>query len=196
MRMPRRVAAISAFVLCIAATLTGTYSWPKSCTLGGRENAGLLTQDYVAYYRGLGLCKSPGFFGRNYYQLRLPPRRAEDGLTDVSFRGEGWNAFRGTYPDGVLREEGECWVTWNRGDEPSVDFHNVRNGKYYDRRGNLGSEIKDGSGIQTYWNCDGTMVWQLELKDYKRTSVLMWDDNGQFMSEHRYVNGRERRVAH
>lgn len=137
-----RVVGVSAFALAISF-LIGAYAWPKHCTLGGGVNEGLLTQGCVAYYRGFGLSKQPGIFGRNYYQLRLASRRPEDGLTDVFYRREGWNAFRGTYPDGTLREEGECWVMLNYGIEPFVNFHNVKNGKYYDPHGSLGGRDRE-----------------------------------------------------
>jgi hypothetical protein len=171
--------------------LLGVYMWPKSCILGGGTYNGFRAQGYVAYYYGFGLDDNPGIFGRNYYRVRLAPRRDEDGFTDVAFAGEGWNSFRGTYPNGTLREEGVCWVMLNFGTEPFPDLHTVKDGKYYDPNGKFGSEVKDGNGIQTYWSCNGTKVWELELKHYKRVHHAMWYDNGQLMTERKYLDDRE-----
>jgi len=174
----------------IGSFVLGVYIWPKPCNLGGSMSGGLMAQGYVAYYRGFGFNDRPGMFGRNYCRVRLAPRTAEDGFTDVAFLGEGWNSFRGTYPDGTLREEGVCWVMLNAGIEPFTGLDEVKDGKYYDPNGKLGSEVKDGTGVQTYWNCDGTKVWELEFIDYKRARHAMWYDNGQLRAEQRYRNGR------
>ena len=67
----------------------------------------------------------------------------------------------------------------------------MKEGKYYDPSGKLGSEVKDGTGVQTYWNTSGVKVWELGLKGYKRARVSMWDDNGKLLAKKNYVDGRE-----
>lgn len=167
----RKLSFAGAAVLgVVVSVLLSVYLWPKACVLGGGGldmggGRSLAAASYVGYYYGFGLADRPGiFFGRNYYRVRMAPTRAEDGLTDVGFSGVGWNRFRETYPNGTLREEGIRRVTlngtFNEGLEPDPDLHDVKEGKYYDPSGKLGSEVKDGTGVQTYWNTSGVKVWE------------------------------------
>jgi hypothetical protein len=183
----------AAMFVAVIIVLLGAYLWPKSCLLGSASYGGrVVAQGYTGYYYGFGLnAQHPGILGRHYYRVKLAPRSEKEGFTDVDFTGEGWNRFYGTYPDGTLREEGVCWVMLNSGVEPFPDLHNVKEGKYYDPSGTLGSEIRDGNGVQTYWTCDAVKVWELELKNYKRARVSTWHDNGQLRTERQYRNDRE-----
>jgi hypothetical protein len=175
----------------IAVILLIYYFWPKSCKLGGEMNVGQFFY-YTGYYRGFGLVKEPGILGRNYFCVRFAPTVEADGFTDVQYTGEGWNPFRGTYPNGTLREEGVCQVHLNFVTEPLPEYLEAKKeGKYYDPNGKLGSEIRDGSGIQTYWNHKGVKVLELEFKDFKMTHLARWHENGQPMIERHYVDGLE-----
>jgi hypothetical protein len=187
-----------AVAVCSSTVIFGLvilYAWPKATTLGDDPSLqvpGFLATAYPAYYRGFGLSREPGILGRNYFRVRWWTTASEDGWTDVEFSGEGWNTFRGTYPDGTLREEGVCWVDLNGiYDEPWPDLHNVKTGRYYDPTGKLHSEIHNGTGRQTYWTRNGTRVWEMDLKDYKRVRVTMWHDNGQFSIEENYLDSKE-----
>jgi len=188
--------AVPIVVLMVTAAigLFTLWSWPKLSTLGDDDSlfvAGLRSSAYSGYYRGFGLHKGPGVFGRSFYRVTLPRTSPEDGYTNVEFSGRGWNEFRGTYPDGTLAEEGLCWVDLNgQYDEPQADLHNVRNGKYYDPAGALRCEIKDGTGRQTYWTRTGTKVWELDLKRYQRVRDSIWYDNGQLCIEENYLDNQ------
>ena len=190
MNMKVTLTAVAMFGAAIVA-LFGVYLWPKSCRLGGGSYGGLLARGTRVTTTVSDWNTHPGILGRNYCRVRLVPRNEEEGFTDVSFAGEGWNRFRGTYPNGTLREEGVCWVMLNCGVEPFPDLSNVKEGKYYDPSGKLRSEIKDGNGVQTYWTCGGTKVWELELEDSKRIRLSMWHDNGQLRTERQYLDDRE-----
>ena len=190
----RTYALVASAFGVVGAVLAGLYLWPKSCVLGGgtvETGGGSLTAaSNTGYYFGFGLINKPGIlFGKNYYRVRLAPTADEDGFTDVVFAGEGWNTFRGTYPNGTLREEGVCRVYWNGtfsgGLEPDPDLSDVKDGKYYDPTGKLASEVKNGTGVQTYWNCKGIKIWELELKDFKRARVSQWHDDGQPIKAHK-----------
>ena len=58
----------------------------------------------------------------------------------------------------------------------------------------LGAEIENGTGVQAYWNCDGVKVWQLDVKNYKRTRCLLWNDAGQLLADEHYVDGHVKSV--
>ncbi|MBN2023060.1 MAG: hypothetical protein JW809_09730 [Pirellulales bacterium] len=170
-------------LIVIGAAIMGACLWPRSCPLS------VCPECYTGYYRGLDI-GGPGLLGRSFYRLVLPPSDEADGWTEIDYRGEGWNAFRGTYPDGTLREEGECRVGSNGPDDPAPDIHDVKWGKYHDPKGVIVSEIVDGTGRQTYFAADGTKIWELDLKDGQRTRHAMWAPNGQITSEQRYIDGK------
>jgi hypothetical protein len=168
-------------VALVAMGLVMVWAWPRSCPLS-------VCHDYIGYYRGLGLQNGPGLLGKSFYRVVLYPSSPEH-RTDVAFTGRGWNRFRGTYPDGTLREEGECWVDINGGaEDPLPDLHNVKWGRYYDPRGKLLSQIDDGTGVQIYCTPTGIKTWELELKNYERARLSCWHKNGQLGFEQSYLH--------
>ena len=169
----------------VGASLAGLWWWPKSQPLPVNEKY------YRGYYRGLGLVDGPGFPGKDFF--RVVVKHIDEGYWEVRFRGAGYSPYRGYYPNGTLREEGECRVEFYGVDQsdPCPDNHDVRWGKYYLPDGRLGSEVRDGSGVQTYWSSNATKVWELELKDFKRRRLTMWKPDGTRLTQEEYDhNGR------
>lgn len=158
------------------------WAWPKSQPLSLNQSV------YTGYYRGLGRHDGAGFFGKNFYRLV-----AEDGpygYWEVDYSRPGYNPYRGYYPDGTLREEGECLVEINGGDgDPAPDNNDVRSGRYYRPDEALGSKVVDGTGTQTLWYPDGTLRWELVLEDCERVRHSMWHENGQLRQTQHYKNG-------
>jgi len=142
----------------------------------------------TGYYRGLGLESDVPFLGKSYYLVEL---RRDDQHWEVRYREPGYNHFRGYYNDGALREEGTCLVEiLGLHDRPAPDVHNVKDGKYYKPDRSLGSEVNNGTGVQTYWTPQGVKTWQLRLDNYKRKKLSQWYPNGQLHMTHHYVDGQ------
>ena len=159
------------------------WAWPKSRGLS-------VSPTFIGHYRGLGLWEGPGLFGRSYYRITFSSTDPEDGLCEVYFSGYGFNRFRGEYPNGVLREEGECLVEPNGDSEdPMPDIHQVKWGNYYRPDGSLGSEIRDGTGVQIYWSREGVKLWELELRNFQRVRVSWWYPNGKLLMKQTYLDG-------
>jgi hypothetical protein len=132
-------------------------------------------------------------FGHYYYSITYPPTGvSEEGITTISAM-RGYNCFRGYYPNGVLREEGESLVRYTTPGSGLPDLPincNIRWGKYYLPDGTLGSEIVDGSGTQTYWVPSGTKIMEVVLQKETPVRVSGWYRNGQPWIIERYKNGR------
>ena len=178
-----RIALIILLVpLVIFLAVFTLWFWPKSHALD-------IHPSYVGYYRGLGL-EGAGdiFFGKNYYRVEITDDYG--GISGVAYRHPGYNDFKGFYKTGVIREEGKCFVeVMGFHEQPYPDLHDVAWGKYYKPDGALGSEVRDGSGVQTYWTPAGIKIWELELKDLRRARLSWWYPNGQLLVKHKYVNG-------
>ena len=168
--------------LMIGGLLAGIYAWPKSAVLP-------VNHHYIGHYRGLGLTGEPGFFGRNYFHFTIDyrPSNPKANFWEVEFNQEGYNAFRQYYANGQLAEEGECLVEVYNLNDPLPLFDDVRWSKCYKPDGSLGSEVKDGTGVQTGWYPNGHKSWELELRDYKRDHLRMWYENGQLSVSNDYV---------
>ena len=65
----------------------------------------------------------------------------------------------------------------------------MRSGKFYKPDGTLGSEVSNGTGTQTLWYPDGTIRWELVLRNYTRFQHSWWFDNGQLIQTQHYVDG-------
>ena len=168
--------------LFVALTMAGLWWWPKSQPLSINETF------YTGHYRGLGLADDTSFFGKRFF--RVVVQDGPYGYWEVDFKKPGYNAYRGYYSNGICREEGECFVEMNGGQvEPAPDSHNVRFGRFFRPDGKLGSEVVNGSGIQTLWYPDGTKRWELVLRDYERVRHSVWFDNGQLSQTQHYVSG-------
>jgi hypothetical protein len=172
-------------MVCVVASIA--WMWPKSDVLSYDEG-----RRYFGHFRGFGLAGNCGclqwLVGRSYYSVTYPPTgRRQDGVTTISAK-PGYNYFRGTYPDGTLREEGEGLTEYSY-IEPIPNTYKVRWGKYYHTDGTLGSEIVNGSGTQTYWIPDGTKVWELVLLDQVPVRVSEWYQNGEVAIVEQYKNG-------
>ena len=166
-------------VLILVAFLA--WIWPKSQAFGFSPNM-------VGYYRGFGILEENIFLiGKSYY---LVTEERNHAYYEVEYRHPGYNHFRGFYDNGVLREEGECFVElsgfYNR---PCPEISDVRIGKYFKPDGTLGSEVRDGSGVQTYWTDDGVKIWELETRDFKRVRHSIWYPNGQVADTQKYCDG-------
>ena len=118
-----------------------------------------------------------------------PPR--EGGRWQFEFRREGYSPFKGYYPDGTLREEGECLVElMGAHHQPFPDPNDVKWSKCYRPDGSLGSEVVDGTGTQTLWMPDGVKIGELQLRDYQRVKMTTWYPNGELQMIIPYVDGK------
>ncbi len=174
------IAAILSVIFCGSIFLL--WLWPKSCTL---------SQSYIARYRGFGLDKQDGWLtGRLYYELEYAPTGPNDGLTTIGAR-PGYNYFRGYYNNGVLREEGEALIEYIDDCPVMPDSDKIRWAKYYRPDGTLGSEVVDGTGVQTLWTIQGIKVWELKMQKQTRTHLSTWYPNGKLQRSSDFVNGLE-----
>jgi len=147
-------------------------------------------QLFTAHYRGLGKdVDSTGLMG--YMWSGVTQRFGDGGYYRMDFEAPGFNAFAGYYPNGSKREVGTCMVEM-MGIMPVMpypDFHDVDTSRCYKPDGSLGSEVINGTGVQTVWLPDGTKIWELHLKDHVRTFRRSWHENGQLQTEQRYEQG-------
>ncbi len=143
-----------------------------------------------AHYRGFGLQGAPGILGRKWTAVTYVPPDA-GGYWRFEFEAEGYNRFRGYYPDGTLREEGECYVeVMGLPPQPFPDPHNLHSARCYRPDGSLFSEVINGTGVQTICTPEGVKTWELELKDFQRVRLTMWHPNGRLQQELQYVSGK------
>ena len=144
---------------------------------------------FTAYYTGLGLPGASGLFGKHWGRVEM---LVDDGGKWVfQFRKEGYNPFEGYYPDGTIREEGECLVElMGFHDQPFPDTRAVRTSKCYLPDGSLASEVNNGTGIQTYWTPSGVKIWELTLKESIPERLTRWYPNGQLIQKQEYVKGK------
>ncbi len=145
---------------------------------------------FTAHYRGFGLTNDNSIFGKRWYAVTfiLPD---DGGRYRYEFNREGYNPFKGFYPDGTLREEGECYVeVMGFHDQPFPAHENLKWTKCYRPDGSLGSRVEGGTGTQTIWTPDGTKTWELELKNFKRVKLTQWHRNGQLRKVLNYVEGK------
>ena len=63
------------------------------------------------------------------------------------------------------------------------DIHDIQEAEFYDPEGNLVSEIHDGTGIQKLYYPNGTLYWELELKNYKRVRLKWWNPDGSLQTD-------------
>jgi hypothetical protein len=164
------VVAVLALILGVSICL------PRKTALSLNEKI------YTGYFRGLGITDSDSFLGRRFYKIVASD--APYGYWEVDFKHAGYNEYRGYYSNGKLREKGWCYVGMHDiPRQPCPDNHDIKDGYYYRPDGTLGSTIKNGSGIQTYWYPNGDVRWRLILKDYRRLSAQNWAENGELISE-------------
>ncbi len=165
----------------VGIALTVAYYWP-------RQAHWLDMREVTGHYHGLGLVDTPGFLGKNYFRIEV----RWDGLYVVAELDQyGYNSFRMYYPNGRLAAEGECLVEWNGLHQPMVIIEDIRQGKFYRPDGTLDGEVIDGTGVQRTWTPEGTLTWELHLKNGQRTSASMWYPNGQVSTAVSYVDGEE-----
>ncbi len=180
-----RVLTIAVATVC---ALTGTAAlvvfWEKDMPHPSAESW------ITAHYRGLGReADSTGLMG--YMWSGVTQLSEDGGYWRMNFEAPGYNEFVGYYPDGSIREIGTCMVhmTDILPEVPTPDFHDVDSSRCYKPDGTLGSEVVNGTGIQTIWRPDGTKIWELHLEDHVRTLHRMWYDNGQLRGEQAYEDG-------
>ncbi|MEM7227524.1 MAG: hypothetical protein AAF432_01785 [Planctomycetota bacterium] len=101
------------------------------------------------------------------------------------FTQPGINEFTGYYPDGTVREQGTILISMVDilPSMPLPDGDPVTS-QCFKPDGSLGSEVVDGTGVQTIWLADGTKVWELHLKNSSRVHLRSWHDNGQLNFEY------------
>ncbi|MFU8828927.1 MAG: toxin-antitoxin system YwqK family antitoxin [Phycisphaerales bacterium] len=144
----------------------------------------------TAHYRGLGQdTKSTGLMG--YMWTGMTMKFDDGGYYRAEFKAPGFNPFVGYYPDGSKREVGTCWVEMVNSNPvmPSAVFSYVDTSRCYKPDGSLGSEVRNGTGVQKVWLPDGTKVWELHLQNHIRTLHRRWHDNGQLSDEKAYEDG-------
>ncbi len=163
--------------LCVATLsiiAVGVESWPKATPLSLNPNV------FVGYYWGGGL------LGKHFY--RVVANEGLYGHWEVAFRGNpGYYAYRGYYPDGTIREEGEIYVGLSGLPlEPIPNTSDVKWGNYYTPDGKLGSQVRDGTGEQKFWYPNGKLRWRLVLRDHRMVLDETWLDDGKLFSKERY----------
>lgn len=188
MRLVRPAIRVRGMMLLVALAACGLASfiaWPRSMPLDIDEDS------YTGFYTGLGLTDDASPLGRRFYRVRIDDSPC--GYMEVDVRGVGYHRNRGYYPylgyypDGTLREHGECLVNVaGFSDQPYPDNHDIRNGRFYKPDGSLGSVVSNGTGVQVYWYPDGQIRWRLELKDFKRVRHQMWSRKGKLEHEQIY----------
>lgn len=149
---------------------------------------------FTAYYRGFGLPGASGILGKQWGRVEM---LADDGGKWVfQFKKEGYNPFKGYYPDGTIREEGECLVeVMGFHNQPYPDSSSVRSSKCYLPDGTLASKVENGTGIQTYWTPSGVKIWELVLKESVWQKLTRWYPNGQLIQTQEYVEGKRQGPA-
>ncbi len=180
----KRILFFYLILTIIIGTPISWYTWPKSIPHQ------MSPSDMRLYYRGFGFNDGTGIFGKRWYAVTFDPE--DDGSHwQFEFIEPGYNPFKAYYADGTLQQEGECLIeVMGFENGPYPDWHNLRWAKCYRPDGSLGSEVIDGTGIQTQWMPGGTKTWELELLNYQRTAHTMWYPNGQLHAHQAYVNGR------
>jgi hypothetical protein len=172
--MTRRVAVIAGLVLILAIATFATFR-PKSIPLQSSPN--ILT----GYYRG-------GWpFPRQFYKVVM--NEGPNGYCEFDVSDVGYRDYRGYYPNGTLKEQGEVRVTISgAGDtaEPFPDRHDVRNGTYYRLDGSVDSTVQDGTGVQCLRNPNGLLTWRLTLQNYRRVHLQVWNDDGSLRLDKHY----------
>ncbi|MGL4942787.1 MAG: hypothetical protein ACRC46_06315 [Thermoguttaceae bacterium] len=140
------------------------------------------SKDYTGHYYGLNLIDASSILGKKYYRVTV-----DDGICGYWFvlnPHDGYNAYKGFYESGVLKEEGEIYVEFvDYPKEPLPDRHKVRSGKYYTPDGVLGSLVENGTGCQKLWYPNGQLRFELELKDYKRVRLKQFSTDGSLVSD-------------
>ncbi len=127
--------------------------------------------------------------GTSYYRITFPAD-PDDGRLVIDFEGQGYNTYTAYYPNGKVRERGECLVDTDfQGLELYPDDHNVLWCKCYKPDGTVGSEVKDGTGVQTRWSTDGQKRLELCLKDCRWERYRVWYPNGQLLVDQSCLNG-------
>ena len=173
-----------AFYVALLFVIGAPWSWwafPKS------EPHPMDERNMTAHYRGFGLWHAGGLFGKRWIAVTHKAPHV-GGYWRFEFEDEGYNLFRGYYPDGTLREVGQCLVERMGIDgHPYPDPHDLKWSRCYRPDGSLASEVIDGSGTQTIFFPDGTLSWKLELSGDQRVSLSMLHPNGQLRTEGRYV---------
>ena len=116
----------------------------------------------------------------------LQSARLTGAYCDFFLDGSRLCRFLGRYPSGTIREEGICEVEWVAECIPMPNTNRTHFGRYYRPDGTLGSDIRGGTGVQTYWNDEGVKLGELELDSLQLIRVTMWDRNGDRIHEERH----------
>ena len=186
-RFPFRLRSVFLLQLLLATVLGLIYWIPDwSSDIDG-------VYRYDVYYRGWPFGGTSSYWGRHPY--RAVVTNLQDGSwLSATIEQPGFNAIRGYYANGSVREVGEYWVECNFM-HVIVDSTQVRQGKYYRPDGVLGAEIVDGNGVARYWSVSGTLFWQAEYENGKYASVLAWYPNGALRFIEQCADGRQHGVV-
>lgn len=127
---------------------------------------------YKAFYRYIN-----GLYEIHYHRIVVDD--GEIGKWTIINPKSGWNEYKGFYPNGTIRDKGVIWIEYHdTPPEPLPDLHKVSWGEYYRPDGTLGTEIKDQTGIQTYWHPNGNKIWEMEIKGGKTLKKKAWNESG------------------
>lgn len=130
-------------------------------------------RSFTGSYRGLGWHNEPGFFGKNWYQVRMDVQDYGGYWAEAQFSGYGYTPFRSYYPDGAIRSEGRCLVKQDEFGQPYLDETDILDGKYYDLEGKLLSQVKYGKGVRTLTDATGR-VRSETLQRRDGSTVTSW----------------------
>jgi hypothetical protein len=170
---------LAILVAVILAGLCTYWAYPKKITMDVHPS-------YTGYYRGFGLDDSQGFFGKRFAKVLW---QESDGYGICWTKKDGYNPYKRWYDNGSIRGEGECLVLISGWKQPMVDWNDLKWANCYRPDGSVGSEVRDGTGIQTIWSEPGVKIWELELKDYKRVQLKQWYPSGALAHSISYKDG-------
>ena len=166
---------------CVIVALAIPYWIPKQQVLSVHDA-------YVGYYRGLGITEGNGYFGRNWFKIKVD--EGSEGYWEVRVSGQDYHKYIGYYRDGQIREEGYCAIEiYNNYDGIVPNRHDLLNAKFYDPNGKLISEVTNKTGKQILCYPNGQWKWELDLDKGKYAQLKTWHRNGQLASVERYSNG-------
>lgn len=136
------------------------------------------------FYRGLKIPGTPLIVFKRYYAIA--EKDPHTGLTTgVDYRGEGYNHFFVFYDDGNIAAHGLCMVEKNN-DQILHDVHNLKEAQFFHPEGELVSSVEGGTGVQTLFFGDGTKYWELQLEDFGRRKLTIWNRDGSVKLEKTY----------
>ncbi len=183
----RKLAGLYLFAFCLLCTslLAAAWWYPKMNRNGLANPLGS-----IRHYRGFWLTDSRGLLGVNVFRIDVILTLPEDGSCMIEYRhGSEAHPFIAYYPDGQLRARGYCKVTYDHLGLPK-DMGDIVDGTFVSPDGNIASELRGGTGIETFFTADGVKIWEAKQREGRRSRVTVWHRNGQIRVAETYTDGK------